>query len=252
MIWRFILGMTLGIGLCKPGAAAADCSAVPDANKLKEWLTRAPNESGDAGGLFHGKREWAVVVNRAGEVCAIAESDPGQVWPASMAIAKAKAFTANGFSIDSKPLSTARLYTLTQPGHSLFGAGSAAPFNAGFLTDKSTGNVEGGAIVFGGGVPLYKGGRAVGGLGVSGDTSCADHEIAKRIRKLAGMEPPGGTAADDILYADVDKPSVYAHPVCENTFRDGKFIGNEATGAAPATVSQGSAVKPVQQSRRQK
>jgi len=38
---------------------------------------------------------------------------------------------------------------------------------------------------FGGGVPLYSGGQIVGGLGISGDTSCADHEVAKRVRHLA-------------------------------------------------------------------
>ena len=40
---------------------------------------------------------------------------------------------------------------------------------------------------------LYKGQTRVGGLGVSGDTSCADHEIAKRVRLAAGLasdEPP--------------------------------------------------------------
>jgi uncharacterized protein GlcG (DUF336 family) len=232
--FRRTLWFALGIGTLAVTAWAADCSSVPDTNKLKEWLTKAPNEVGDAGGLFHGKHEWAVVVNRAGQVCAItAIPDETQAWPASLAIAKAKAFTANGFSLDFKPLSTARLYTLTQPGHSLFGAAAATPFNPGFLTDKGPGNVEGGAIVFGGGLPLYKGGKVVGGLGVSGDTSCADHEIAKRVRALAGMEPAGGAQADDIIYAGVDKPSVYAHPVCENTFRDGKFIGNED----PAAVS---------------
>jgi uncharacterized protein GlcG (DUF336 family) len=223
------------VALLSMPAHAADCSALPAENTLKQWLAKAPNEGGDAGGLFHGKNEWAVVVNRAGEVCAITASpDPTQVWPASLPIAKAKAFTANGFSLDFKAISTARLYTLTQPGHSLYGAGAPIPLNPGFLASKSTGNVEGGAIVFGGGLPLYKGGKVVGGLGVSGDTSCADHEIAKRIRRLAGMEPPGGLE-DDILYAGVDKPSVYAHPVCENTFRDGKFIGNEDPNIVPVS-----------------
>ena len=53
---------------------------------------------------------WAAVVNRAGEVCAAAasKSDPTQVWPGSQAIAKAKAYTANAFSLDSLALSTAR------------------------------------------------------------------------------------------------------------------------------------------------
>ena len=44
----------------------------------------------------------------------------------------------------------------------------------------------------GGGVPLYQNGRVIGGLGVSGDSSCADHAIAVRMRKLAGFD---GTSA---------------------------------------------------------
>jgi hypothetical protein len=85
-----------------------------------------------------------------------------------------------------------------------------------------------GSISFGGGVPLYKGKTRVGGLGVSGDTACADHEIAKRVRHLAGLDPEKGEFADDITYSSVDGPSVFAHPLCPNTWRNGKKIGDEA------------------------
>jgi uncharacterized protein GlcG (DUF336 family) len=45
------------------------------------------------------------------------------------------------------------------------------------------GNVIGGVNVFGGGLALYgPGQKIVGGVGVSGDTSCADHDIAWRVR----------------------------------------------------------------------
>ena len=37
------------------------------------------------------------------------QTDPTQVWPGSQAIAKAKAYTANAFSLDSLALSTALL-----------------------------------------------------------------------------------------------------------------------------------------------
>jgi hypothetical protein len=83
-------------------------------------------------------------------------------------------------------------------------------------------------IFFGGGVPLYKNGRIIGGLGVSGDTSCADHEIAKRVRHLLGLNPPGGPTADDISYSSADGASVFTHPLCVNTYRNGSFKGNEA------------------------
>ena len=101
-------------------ASAKDCSAVPDAAALTKFVRAAP-DSGEAGGLFGGRAEWAAVVNRAGKVCAIVigKDSVGGRWPGSKNIARAKAFTANGFSTDTLALSTARLYTLVQPGHSL-------------------------------------------------------------------------------------------------------------------------------------
>ena len=109
-------------GIAALPLAAADCGNLPSAQQLHDLLNRAPSNGGDEGGLFHGKREWAAVVNREGELCAISTttSDPKQVWPGSLSIAEAKAYTANAFSVDEKALSTARLYTLTQPGHSLW------------------------------------------------------------------------------------------------------------------------------------
>ena len=223
----FLAGVTLN---------AASCPNLPSEEQLRDLLNRAPANGGDEGGLFHGKREWAVVVNRDGEVCAAATttSDPRQVWPGSLSIAKAKAYTANAFSLDDKPLSTARLYTLTQPGHSLWGIAASNPYNAADLKSASHGqgsgggNIEGGLISFGGGVPLYKDNKIIGALVVSGDTACADHETAKHMRNLAGLNPPGGVSADDITYPSIDGPSVFSHPLCENTYRDGKFLGNEA------------------------
>jgi uncharacterized protein GlcG (DUF336 family) len=215
------------------GAANADCGSLPSADELKKWLREAPSES-EAGGLMSGKMEWAAIVNRQGVVCAtaVATEDPASAWPGSQAIAKAKAYTANAYSTDASPMSTARLYTLTQPGHSLWGVAQPNPFNPECLvapTDmtKSNGKVCGGSIAFGGGVPLYRNKTRVGGLGLSGDTACADHEIAKRVRHLAGLDPETGEFADDITYSTVDGPSVFTHPLCPNTWRNGKKIGDE-------------------------
>jgi len=212
------------------------CSGLPSARQLKELLVAAPSQDGDAGGLFHGMRMWAAVVNRNGELCAVATStkDPTQVWPGSQAIAKAKAYTANAFSLDALALSTARLYTFVQPGHSLFGLNQSNPFDPDFLARPSgdgggVNEIAGGIITFGGGVPLYSGGHIIGGLGISGDTACTDHEIAKRVRDEADLNPPDGKLADDIVYSSVDPPDVlvFTHPLCPNTFRNGVFIGNE-------------------------
>src|SRR5438477_8185514 len=210
----------------------ADCKNLPTTTQLRQYLTSAPQMGGEAGGLFHGTLMWAAVVNRDGTTCAFATStsDPSQVWPGSQAIAKAKAYTANAFSNDSTPLSTARLYTLVQPGHSLWSLGQSNPFNPFFLSppggQRGTNQIAGGMIFFGGGVPLYSNGKIIGGLGISGDTSCTDHEIAKRVRTMAGLDPTGGAAKDDILYP-IDGPSGFMHPVCVNTFRNGSHVGEE-------------------------
>ena len=113
----------------------------------------------------------------------------------------------------------------------LWGAANGNPLNplcAGSAVDLTTGlgKVCGGTITFGGGLALYKGQTRVGGLGVSGDTSCTDHETAKRMREAAGLAP-AGMPSDDIVYAAVDGPSPFAHAMCPNTYRDGKKLGDE-------------------------
>lgn len=216
------------------GGAAASCRDLPSRNDLRKWLREAPTQ-GEAGGLFSGKMEWAAVVNRHGEICAtaVATDDAASAWPGSQAIAKAKAYTANAYSTDSMPLSTARLYTLTQPGHSLWGVGEPNPFNVACLespvdAEKTDGKICGGSIAFGGGVALYRNKTRIGGLGISGDTACADHEIAKRIRHLADLDPEKGEFADDITFSSADGASAFTHPLCANTWRNGRKIGDEA------------------------
>ena len=76
-------------------------------------------------------------------------------------------------------------------------------------------------------MPLYRDGKIVGALGVSGDTSCADHEIAKRARDLLRLNPAAGPLVDDIIYTAVDGPSLFAHPMCVTTMRNGENLGDE-------------------------
>src|SRR5437773_4409889 len=199
------------LGALTPKLWAASCASLPTAAQLKTFLGQAASGTGisaslgpgtGVGGLFSGQRMWAAVVDRDGEICAFATStsDPTQVWPGSQQIAKAKAYTANAFSLDALALSTARLYTFVQPGHSLFGLNNSNPFDPKFLAPP----------------------REHGGLGVSGDTACADHEIAKKARDLAALNPPGGAHADDISYTAAPlAPPHFTHPGCLNTVRDG-------------------------------
>ena len=60
--------------------------------------------------------------------------------------------------------------------------------------DPMVGGRIGGVNVFGGGLALYNSnGKIVGGLGVSGDSSCADHNIAWRTRHNLNLDfVPGG------------------------------------------------------------
>jgi uncharacterized protein GlcG (DUF336 family) len=223
-----------------------NCQGLPSTSALRALLNAAPGAGGTVGGLFNGTRMWGAVVNREGQVCAYATGgspaaaeDPRKVWAVSQAIAKAKAYTANGLSLDDLPLSTARLYTLVQPGHSLFGLNHSNPYEPRLVLPPSArgqgrGEIHGGMITFGGGVGLYRNGKVIGGLGVSGDTACADHEIAKRVRNLAGLEPPGGSAVDDIHYSSVDGPSVFTHPACVNTWRNGVKILDDESDHPPA------------------
>src|SRR5687767_6124652 len=176
-----------GGGYAGPHNSGANCRGLPDAATLRRLLRAAANPAngGVVGGLFQGTRMWGAVVNRDGEICSYVTSteDPTQVWPGSQAIAKAKGYTANAFSLDSLALSTARLYTFTQPGHSLNSLGQSNLFEPQFLAPPSgqgggLHQIAGGTIFFGGGVALYHNGEVVGAVGVSGDTACADHEIA--------------------------------------------------------------------------
>jgi len=171
------------------------------------------------GGIFQPNRMWSAIVDRQGRLCSVINSgnDP---WPGSRAIAIAKASTANDFSNSALALSTANLYAPTQPGGSLYGLNNSNPYNPLFEVSRSdTGLVPGGIITFGGGVALYLNGTVIGGLGVSGDSSCADHAIAFRMRKLAGLDRvPAGVApdnSDNIIYAaSGTAPSGFEQPHC--------------------------------------
>src|SRR5262252_10973892 len=132
--------LTILFGLFAPTLFAAACAGLPTEAQLKTFLAKAATGSGispplgpgtGVGGIFGGQRMWAAVVDRNGVICAYvtSTSDPTQTWPGSQQIAKAKAYTANAFSVDVLALSTAKLYTFVQPGHSLFGLNNSNPFD---------------------------------------------------------------------------------------------------------------------------
>lgn len=238
-----ISGMLLSTIILSGGAAYAkgasdkDCSQVPNYSALKAALTTARNDPSNNGGFDLDM--WGTIVNRDGFVCAVAftGTDRGSQWPGSRVISAQKANTANAFSLPGLSLSTANLWAAVQPGGSLFGLQHSNPVDTGEAYDGSSfkfgtsndplvGGRMGGVNVFGGGLAMYNSsGVLVGAIGVSGDTSCADHNIAWRTRHTLNMDfVPGGvgadaTRADNINYQGIVLPNTlandFSHPICK-------------------------------------
>ena len=211
---RIVLSISMVITAGVAGAQGVNnesksgCKDLPSHDQLKAALTAA-RMNPDNGGLDLAM--WGTIVDRDGVVCAVAftGADRGDQWPGSRVISAQKASTANAFSLPGLALSTANLYTATQPGGSLFGlqesnpvstdiAYSGNPSHYGQHNDPMVGGRIGGVNVFGGGLALYdSNGRILGGLGVSGDTSCADHNIAYRTRNALDLDyVPAGVSPD--------------------------------------------------------
>src|SRR5215469_8084766 len=237
----FVTGLVLGgVFVAATGWAAGPCADVPTYAQLQPALAAARIV---ANGGFN-LDMWATVVNRDGVVCAVAftGTDRGSQWPGSRVISAQKANTANAFSLPHLALSTADLYSAVQPGGSLYGlqasnpvntdvAYGGNPMNYGQSNDPMVGGHIGGVNVFGGGLALYNAqGVLIGGLGVSGDSSCADHNIAWRTRHSLNLDfVPGGVGPDssrpDNIVYDITpasgvmigvSASGWGHPVCSD------------------------------------
>jgi uncharacterized protein GlcG (DUF336 family) len=195
---------------------------LPSFAALTEVLQDVVHGDTNGGG---GNEMWGSVVNRDGVVCGVAFSgaDRAAQFPGSRVIAAAKANTANAFSLPNGPLSSGNLFGGTQPGGPIFGLETGNPVDTavaykgdaaeyGTADDPLVGAKVGGTIVFGGGLPLYNAeGTLVGGVGVSGDSSCADHIIAWEMRSQLNLDNlPAATApnGDNITVA------VGAYPDC--------------------------------------
>jgi len=236
-------------------------NGLPSYSQLKSAIAQAT--MAESSGLNN--QMWATIVNRDGIVCAVAFSgtNRGAQWPGSRVISAQKANTGNAFSLDASSysngsgqgvglaLSSANLFSAVQPGGSLFGLQESNPVNTrvayaglssqyGTNDDPMVGSKIGGVNVFGGGLALYATGHViVGGVGVSGDTSCADHNIAWRVRNILGLDHMAKTAAlpavggvsgdparpDNIIFDIKENPSGgtgisaggFGHPMCLNT-----------------------------------
>jgi len=237
------------------GDQSAGCRSLPGYAALKTALDQAVAD--ETSGL--NLHMWATIVDRDGIVCAVAFSgvNRGAQWPGSRVISAQKANTANSFSLDKSSssngsgapsglaLSTANLYSAVQPGGSLFGLQESNPVDTenayqgpstlfGTSNDPLVGNKVGGVNVFGGGLALYATGKVIlGAVGVSGDTSCADHNIGWRVRhnlQLDHLKGVGGVSGDpkrpDNIVFDITPNNLggtgvsaggFGHPTCINT-----------------------------------
>jgi uncharacterized protein GlcG (DUF336 family) len=252
------LAITTAVGVVHAGDGGFgnnDCSGLPNYFQLRTALAAAT--ATEASGLNN--QMWGTIVDRDGVVCAVAFTgvNRGAQWPGSRVISAQKANTANSFSLDATSssggsgqanglsLSTANLYSATQPGGSLFGLQLSNPVDTGVaykgpsssygtFNDPMVGEKIGGVNVFGGGLGLYGPGKVlIGAVGVSGDTSCADHDIAWRTRnnlKLDHLQGVGGVSGDaarpdNIIYDIKPNPDGgtgisaggFGHPTCLNT-----------------------------------
>lgn len=221
--------------------STAACAQLPSHSELQAALTWARMQTNGGFNLDM----WGTVVNRDGIVCAVAftGANRGSQWPGSRAIAAQKANTANAFSLPGLALSTADLFSAVNPGGSLYGLQASNPVDTsvayggnpadyGQVNDPMVGGRIGGVNVFGGGLALYnKKGVLLGALGVSGDSSCADHNISWRTRNrlmldyVPGGVGPDSTRPDNIVY-DITpaaglqigtSASGWGHPSCSAT-----------------------------------
>ena len=262
-----ILGVLAGPALANGGGGSGTCNSLPSWNALKNALTGAITASGPNGGANGGlgNNMWGVIVDPSGIVCAVAFSGSNYTsqWLGSRVIAAQKANTGNEFSLghNSVPangqfptglaLSTANLFSAVQPGGSLYGLQASNPVEtdvaygnsswgegngpanvASFGTpqDPMIGQRIGGVNVFGGGFGIYVGGVRVGGLGVSGDTSCTDHMVGWRTRHALNLDQFKGVAGvsgdtahpDNIIFDITPNPyggtgnsaGGFGHPMC--------------------------------------
>ncbi|MGZ5384947.1 MAG: GlcG/HbpS family heme-binding protein [Acidimicrobiia bacterium] len=203
--------------------------SLPSHNALRAKLREIQEEAN--GGL--GFDMWATILDRDGRVVDVVFTGGkrGDQWPGSRVISAQKANTANAFSLENFALSTANLYAAVQPGGSLFGLQESNPVDPavayggkasdfGTRNDFMIGKRIGGVNVFGGGLALYSSrGKLLGGLGVSGDTSCTDHIIAWKLRHSLNLDDvPAGVGesnTDNIILTEGSTIDGFEHPACD-------------------------------------
>ncbi|HYE98398.1 MAG TPA: heme-binding protein [Planctomycetota bacterium] len=176
----------LGAGLLLALAPAPSSISDADVQKILDQAEQQAKKEPSllrvsADGKKQPTRMHIVVVDRCGRV--VGQRSMPDAWLGSIAIARAKAFTALAFSSDENALTTRSLGPLTQPGGPLWNIGNSN-------------GADGGLIEFPGGMPLYKDGKLVGGIGVSGDGVEEDENVAEAGTK--GYDAPKAIRIDTV------------------------------------------------------
>jgi uncharacterized protein GlcG (DUF336 family) len=261
-----VLAAFVGLAAMTPAAAyAADgtsgrdeqqnrCAELPAFNALQQALRASVKASGGPSNGGLDTNMWASIVDRDGIVCVVTFSGQqrGDQWPGSRVISAQKANTANSFSLDFLALSTANLYAAVQPGGSLYGLQHSNPVDPevayrgpsrafGMPGDPMVGDKIGGVNVFGGGLALYSKGKVLGALGVSGDTSCADHNVAWRVRRLLRLDgvPDGVLNHTDGIIYDNDGPVSSTSGAPAADFHSISGFGHPQCGGHEAEIAEG-------------
>lgn len=241
---KIIEGAIAAMLAVSASGAWAACSDI--SRSALESAVAAAKAAGAATGGYQ-LNMWATVVDETGKICHVATSgNTGSLagnseWLASRVISAQKANTANSLSLDGYAISTANLYSPTQPGGSLFGLQHSNPVDAsvayqgspnkyGTNSDPLKNKRIGGINVFGGGLALYKDGKKVGALGVSGDTSCRDHAFAWRIRSALSMHPVAPQTVG-ITLVNMDAAGKVQQPLAQGLKGDEMIIGTPNTGS---------------------
>jgi len=220
--------------VCLAGAAwlrpstevvAAECPALPALLDRAVKVIRPLERSG------FGAPVWIGMVDATGTVCAISFSaDRPPAWDLARSAAVAKAVTAAGLSGTNRPVSTAGFgYEPSVLGGASLPSG--IPSGTDVVGDlaavraKVIGLRPTATTPVAGGLGLYRGAERIGGIGVAGDTPCADHSFAWRLRRFLDMEP----MRDDL---DRDRLIVAAggHPRCPGgeSYAPGSVTGDRA------------------------
>ena len=246
------IGLAVAMAVSVPAFAqngdgdSGSCGDLPTHAELTAALRAARAQSNGGFNLDM----WATVVNRDGMVCAVTFTgqNRGDQWPGSRVISAQKANTANAFSLPGLVLSTANLYSAVQPGGSLYGLPHTNPVDPdvaykgpahhfGKPNDPMVRQTVGGVNVFGGGLALYHRSRGlIGAIGVSGDSSCADHNIAWRTRSTLRLDwVPAGVSGDS------SRPDNIVFDIANGASAGG--WGHPRCSAAAAEVAAGLPVK---------